>query len=518
MDIQNTDQSLNDVTSNDNNINKEIAQDELANNDELTLVEEPIEEQEPEVIPPAEITIKVSSDNIMAYIKVKVDSFKQEVTPEDILKVLEDSAVTYGICYDDIKEFCDRRLFYTELVAARGVQPVDGENGTLEYHFKTDDSVNLVEREDGTVNYRELGIVQNVNKGDVLCSAIPPKEGMDGTNIFGEAIEYKKGKVSDIKPGPNTVLSEDKTQLLANIDGCVELKGQLVSVNEVYVIKGDVDSSTGNIDCSGSVMIQGDVLEGFIVKAKQDVIVKGMVEGATITAGGNISISSGMNGMRKGKITAEGNITSKYIENATVECNGDLVADVLMNSTTKAGGSVILKGSKASIIGGSCEAGTMIYAAYIGTHTNVATTITVDSAELRHKLSPAGNEDIEIAKKLESKIELYELQQKDFQEKIKELSHSLSDPEAKLELKRVMTEKNKISQKTAELQKQLAEARQSANQISAYKIVALKTCFIGVRINIAYLFLNVEEDYNNTKFFADGHSLTAGQVLPSDRQ
>jgi len=81
-----------------------------------------------------------------------------------------------------------------------------------------------------------------------------------------------------------------------------------------------------------------------------------------------------------------------------------------------------------------------------------------------------------------------------------------------------MTEKNKISQKTAELQKQLVEARQSANQISAYKIVALKTCFIGVRINIAYLFLNVEEDYNNTKFFADGHSLTAGQVLPSDRQ
>ncbi len=498
----------------DSNSQQENLTNELQERPSQNMIDEVVKE---ELLPP-QINLKISSDNMIAYIRVLLDNQSQEVTVEDIQAVLSNAGVVYGICTEDIKKFCENRAFFSELIAARGTAPINGENGSLQYHFKTDNDLNLLEAEDGTVNYRELGLVKNVKMGQVLVTAVPPKEGVDGITIFGQRELYIKGIPATLQSGENTEISEDGTQIIAAIDGCVEIRGQNVVVNDVYTVKGDVNISVGNIDCLGSVVVHGDVREGFTIKAKKDIIIKGMIEGATIISGGKVTISNGMNGMNRGKIIAEGDVISKYFENAKIESNGDIYSDVIMNSKTTAKGSVILKGGKSSIIGGTVEAGKMVYAGYIGTQSNTPTVITINSPEIRELLSPANDKTNQI-QEIEQNIADVTFEQEKLQANMKQLSKEMmNDPQAKVELKKVMVEKNKLSARVTQLENTLEELKSSNNQIYDYKVVATKTCYTGTRINIGYVFINITEDYNNTKFFAEGHTIGVSPVSPADRQ
>lgn len=498
-------------------VNQETA--ETAETSEVLEVSEEVSTEEviEEVIPPPTIDLKVSSDNQTVYVRVELAQPTQTVEPQEVIDMLKNAGISYGIDEHAIENFCTKKMFYTDLTAARGILSEDGGAGKLEYHFKIDDKINLKEQSDGTVDYKDLGLVQNVSQGDILCTATPPTDGKDGMNVFGEVIPFKKGLPATLNAGANTVLSEDKTQILAAIDGCVELKISQVLVNDVFTIKGDVDNSVGNIDSVGSVLIQGDVREGFIVKAKNDITVRGIVEGAELIAGGNITISNGMNGMNRGKLIASGNIISKYIENSTIECDGDVYADVILNSNTNAKGSVILKGRKASLIGGSCHAGTMVYANFIGSSNNVPTSITIESEELRKNMTP----DVAAAQtKIEdtnSFINAKNLKISELSAQIRTLSSDLNNPNAKQELRSVMAEKNKVTEEVSVLVGKLAELHETLNKPAAFKVVALKLAYIGVKITIGYLYMAVEEDMSHTKFCVKGHSLSAIPIDSNDK-
>ena len=54
--------------------------------------------------------------------------------------------------------------------------------------------------------------------------------------------------------------------------------------------------ASGNIQFDGSVVIQGDVAKGMSVKATGDIEVAGIVEMASLEAGGNITVKSGVIG------------------------------------------------------------------------------------------------------------------------------------------------------------------------------------------------------------------------------
>jgi len=75
---------------------------------------------------PPDINLRVSSDNLVAYIRVRLADQRQTVTPEDILSVLSAQGITYGIDHEAIQNYCENRLFFTELTAARGVAPIPG--------------------------------------------------------------------------------------------------------------------------------------------------------------------------------------------------------------------------------------------------------------------------------------------------------------------------------------------------------------------------------------------------------
>lgn len=467
-------------------------------------------------LPPAEIKIRISADNMTAYLNVHTFSETQRVTFEKVSEMLELSNIVYGLQTNDIKNFCKNRLYHSEIVAAIGTPPTPGIDAHIEYLFHIDDSINLKEDEAGKVDFRELNVIQSVKAGDVLCRLHPAKHGTHGTNVHGDIIIGSEGIELEIKSGENVTLSADKLVLTANIDGCVEYKNGSVSVSDLFTVRGDVSSAVGNLNCLGSILINGDVREGFTVKSAKNIVIKGMVEGAHIIAGGDVTISSGMNGMNFGTIEAGGNIVSKYFENATITAENSIYSDVIINCTCHAKQSVVLKGGKGSLIGGNCTAGKSVYASFIGARTNVPTNITIESPEFRQMLIP-DTEKTKQKQVLEAEVASLIAERASLEERIESLTPIATEGIAKAALTQLLAARGDAAGHIAHTQALIKELEVDNSQLGDYKVIALKTCFSGVKITMAYLYINIENDNANTKFFVSDHKIIPAQILPSDK-
>lgn len=137
--------------------------------------------------------------------------------------------------------------------------------------------------DDGTVDFHSLENVNHVKRGDVVAVLHPEDMGDAGTDIFGKNVNPERVKHIVFRFGRNLLISEDGRQLISQVNGHVILENDKVFVSNVLELV-DIDNSTGDIEYNGDIMVKGNVLAGFSVKAKGDVIVQGIVEGATVTA------------------------------------------------------------------------------------------------------------------------------------------------------------------------------------------------------------------------------------------
>jgi uncharacterized protein (DUF342 family) len=484
--------------------------------DEKSLNEE---EAAPEAEPKPELELQVATDKMAAYLRIKAaPNGNREVSYEEIMEFLRQAGVCYGVFDGAIREYCDKKQFFLELKCAEGLPPVDEENGKIVYNFRTEQSNAPQQKEDGTVDYMNLGLVQNVSAGDLLCQLTLPAPGQDGIDIYNDPVPYTRGKIPKFPSGKNTVISEDGLTLTAAIDGCIEYKNAMLNIDDAFVVHGDVGSSSGNITFTGTVTVQGDVREGFTVKAGRDIIIRGFVEGATIEAGGNVTIAKGMNGMGKGVIRAEGDISGKYFENVSLFCKGDVYADVVMNSRTQAEGSVFLKGRNALLIGGSCQVGRRVYAGTIGNENNSHTEICIASQELQKLLSDlAGGETEKLRAALTSAKEKEAIYKTKITALTREIAGKQGVDAIKAELRSAILKKGKIEAEVRELEAKIAASEKDKQSSSDFNIIGVKTIFAGTKLKIGSFVQILSENYNNIKFYSDRGSIVNGPVLPSDR-
>ena len=143
---------------------------------------------------------------------------------------------------------------------------------------------------------------------------------------------------------------------MALVDGHVSFTGGKLNVYPVYEVRGNVDNSTGNINFVGKVVVKGNVLTGFEIKAEGDIEVEGVVEGAKLEAGGNILLKRGAQGSGRGVLICQGSLVSRFIENCTVEAGGDIIADAIMHCSISSKSSIELKGRKGLLVGGNTAA------------------------------------------------------------------------------------------------------------------------------------------------------------------
>ncbi len=300
-----------------------------------------------------------------------------KIEEQEILKDLEYQGIKVGIHQERVKQFLEERLYCTDYVMAEGIAPVLGRDAEIVYHFPTDVNLKPKKNEDGSVDYHELGTISHVHQGDVLASMIPEDPGKPGTNVYGQEIKPPQVKPQKFSYGNNISVSEDGTTIISNVSGHATLVEGKVFVSDVYEVPADVDNSIGNIDYQGNVYVKGNVKGGFRIIAKGDIIVEGVVEDAVLEAGGQIVVKSGIHGMTKGVLKAEGNVICKFIESATVTSGGYIETDSILHSHVSATSEILVSGKKGFITGGVIRAGSLVEAKTIGSEMGAATRIEV---------------------------------------------------------------------------------------------------------------------------------------------
>ena len=285
--------------------------------------------------------------------------------------------IKYGVDESKIQDFLNDREYCTDYVLAKATQPIQGRNAVITYHFNTDLTMKPKTNEDGSVDFHTLDIISRCKKGDLLATLTPLVPGKPGIDVFGKVIKPNKVNNKVLRHGKNISMSEDGLQLFSDVDGHVSLADDRVFVSNIYEIPADVDPSTGDIEYDGNVIIRGNVITGFTVKAKGDIEVYGVVEGAYIEAGGQIILRRGIQGMNKGVLKAEGNVISKFIENAEVIAGGYINTDSIIHSKVSAKGDIVVGGRRGSVAGGVIRSGTLISVKSSGSHMGTNTVLEV---------------------------------------------------------------------------------------------------------------------------------------------
>lgn len=297
-------------------------------------------------------------------------------TVASLKAVLNSLGVKYGIDEAQLSALENHPVYTLDVVVASGTPPINGEDGTIEILIDSENKGKPKEDADGKVDLRDLGIVDNVKKGQVLCVITPPTPGTPGISVKGEKLLQKPGKQAMIIAGANTELSPDGLQIIAKIDGQFDFNGRKINVNETFTVNNNVDNSTGNISVAGNLVVRGMVTAGFTIEAVGSITVNGFTESATIKAGGDVKLQGGVTGST---IRCGGDLKSKHIENSDVFVRGEIRADYILNSTVKCGRNLKTEGSISKIIGGTCVVGQNIEARIIGSPSVVKTKLELGS-------------------------------------------------------------------------------------------------------------------------------------------
>ncbi|MGI6587765.1 MAG: DUF342 domain-containing protein [Peptococcia bacterium] len=321
------------------------------------------------------LEVQVSADKMEAVLKVypSLDGTLLELKAFE--QFLSAKGIKFGLKTEIFPEVVKMQSNYCEWLIAEGKSSVNGENGSLQFHFqKGEHDLKPKVLENGGVDFYDLNLIQIVAAGTTLVERIPPTEGIKGRNVLGEDIKAKPGKDVRLPLGVNTEIVDDETKLISKIDGHISYVNKKVNVYPTYEVKGNVDFNTGNIKFPGNVIVRGSVINTFTVEAGGDVEIYGNL-GGTVIAEGNLHIRKGI---IQGEVKVKGSIYVRYIENGSAFSKEDIfVGEAIMHSTIKAGKKLSVSGKRGLIVGGHISVGEEVSAKNIGSPMGTSTILEV---------------------------------------------------------------------------------------------------------------------------------------------
>lgn len=298
----------------------------------------------------------ITIDPMHYYAKVRLypNSNKgKRLSAEDIVALLGQNGVTYGILQKNIELMLKARLYCTDVLVAKAQMPVHGKDAEIIYHFNIEKTNKPAMDEKGQVDYHKLDMIEPVKEGQHLATLVPVDYGTPGTDVMGNEIKPRKVVARQLKHGKNIHLSGDSLEMYSDISGNVFCVDDMVFVSNCYEVPADVGPSTGDIEYDGSVKVKGNILTGYTVRAAGDIYVNGAVEGAILSAEGKIVINRGIQGMGKAVLEARGDIVSNFIESTTATAGGRIISDAIMHSNVIAKDKIQVLGKRGMIAGGS---------------------------------------------------------------------------------------------------------------------------------------------------------------------
>ncbi len=280
-----------------------------------------------------------------------------------LFQIVGNAGIVQGLD-EELVEHLNGKVLDHPTVIAKGQLPKDGKDAGIEFVFealqgekdraKADQNEAAVTGNE-RVDFREMGGGPASVEPDMVLArkvALVPAE--DGFPVKGKKIPAKKSKDLELKrlAGQNTTVLEDGSAIVATTGGMASRVGEKIAVLPVHTVEGDVDFSTGNVYFEGNLQVRGAVKPGFKVTATGSVTIGGTVEGATIEAGGDVTINGGVVGQKEGVIRAGGAVTARFVQEAEIHAGGSVtIASEIRESTVISERKVTIAGA-GRVVGG----------------------------------------------------------------------------------------------------------------------------------------------------------------------
>ncbi|WP_167883212.1 DUF342 domain-containing protein [Leptospira adleri] len=353
------------------------------------------------------IEIEISEDKMKAFILFHPPKYGGKIlSSEQIQESIQLRGIVYGILQETIDRISAEPEYGKKIQIAEGTAPIPGKNGDVRILFIHPATPHLEEDQFGRVDFKNIQIIQSVAKDQKLAEKISPAPGKEGKNVFGEILPYEPGKEAEWKLGANVRLSLDGTSVHSLISGRPILDRQgTIRVDEVCHLE-NVDFSTGNVSFPGTIIVEGSIADGFTLETEGSIIVKKSVGKVFLKAGGDIVLSGGFMGRNGGLIESGADIYTRFVEQGRlISKNTIFIEEASMHSELVAGESVVIRGGRGELIGGTCVAGKAVICTKLGaiaeTKTSVSVGIRPELLEDLEKLRSEVQKNQDILKKVE---------------------------------------------------------------------------------------------------------------------
>ncbi len=298
----------------------------------------------------------IETTDLEAFIKLKESllSSGRTLNFNELIFLLNHHNVYLGIDENAIFELSKNPVFEKWVKVASGISPTPGLDAKAEEKIKIDSTMKPQELLSGKVDLKALDFVHNIDKDTVILVKYLPTKGKPGRSIFDTELPAPDGKDVTILAGKNTYWSEDRSRLLSKTGGFVYRSIHGIEIEEIFLVKGNVDYSTGNIKYKGDVVVFGNVLTGFEIDAGGDIKVNGIIEGSNlISRNGSIEIKGAVFGQQRATIRAKKNITFGRAQDATFISEGTIfIHEYALHCQLKGEQGLATTHQGASVVGG----------------------------------------------------------------------------------------------------------------------------------------------------------------------
>ena len=294
---------------------------------------------------------------------------------EDVIAALSEHGVNAGYLYDEIDRLVNEKRYNTETICARGIAPVDGIDGYYEFLFDTVLDRKPKIRENGTADYWNIHLVEVVQKRQVIAIYHDPVQGKDGMSVTGEIVSARIGRELPPLAGRGFERMDNNHIYFSNMDGKIEYANNRIVIMPVYEIFGDVDMKTGNIEFRGDVIVHGNVRKGMKLFTTGTITIDGVVEASDIECKKDVLIRGGVHGGYESKIKTDGSFFAGFMEYASVESKGQIIAESILNCDVMCYDRILVANKNASIVGGKVYATAGIEVNILGNKNYVKTKI-----------------------------------------------------------------------------------------------------------------------------------------------
>ena len=328
----------------------------------------------------ADLSVRVTEDRLRVLVdclspgddlEALLERLVQELDALGLGDAVQDMALADWLARQSQQGFPIRDAVLLEGRAA--VPPTDG---WIEWAGPFFETGFVVDEATGAIDYRQHAAQRSVRPGQLLARRHPPQDGVDGEDLFGGALRVRAAQPARIRAGQNVSTNESGSEFCAAREGRIRWASGVLSVDQVYRIRGSVGLETGHIRHSGAVEIEKDVEEGARVEADGDIEIKQVLEPADVVCGGSLTVRGGVAGRKGRKVRVRGSVQARFLLDTDMEADGDVAVErEIVRCAVKTRGAVVMPHGR--IIGGSVTALGGIEVSQAGSVASVPTVLRV---------------------------------------------------------------------------------------------------------------------------------------------